>query len=145
MTLVLDASVIVKWLLQDPQRESDSEAATRLVEAVVAGAESVLQPPHWLVEVGAVLARASPDTASQDLLMLSALELQVADDPQVLSRGCGMAIELKQHLFDTLYHAVALETPDAVLITADERYYRAARSAGGIARLKDWGEDGRPE
>ena len=42
MTLVLDASVIVKWLLQDPQRESDSDAATRVVEAVVTGAESVL-------------------------------------------------------------------------------------------------------
>jgi len=130
---------MVKWLLQDPRREPDSEAATRLVEAIVDGAESILQPPHWLVEVGAVLARASPDTASQDLLMLSALELPIADDPHVLARACGMAIELKQHLFDTLYHAVALGTPEAVLITADERYFRAARSAGGIARLKDWG------
>lgn len=139
MTLVLDASVMVKWLLQDPRREPDSEAATRLVEAIVDGAESILQPPHWLVEVGAVLARASPDTASQDLLMLSALELPIADDPHVLARACGMAIELKQHLFDTLYHAVALGAPEAVLITADERYFRAARSAGGIARLKDWG------
>ena len=143
MTFVLDASVIVKWLLQDPQRESDSDAATRLVEAVVVGAESVLQPPHWLVEVGAVLARASPDTASQDLLMLSALELPAEHDPHVLSRACGMAIDLKQHLFDTLYHAVALEAPDAVLVTADERYFRAARSAGGIARLKDWSDYGR--
>ena len=145
MTFVLDASVIVKWLLQDPQRESESDAATRLVEAVVSGGESVLQPPHWLVEVGAVLARASPDTAAQDLLMLSALEFPAADDPRVLCRACEMAIELKQHLFDTLYHAVALEAPDAVLITADERYFRAARSAGDIARLKDWEEYGRSE
>jgi predicted nucleic acid-binding protein len=53
---------------------------------------------------------------------------------------CEMAIQLRQHLFDTLYHAVALETADAVLITADERYFRAARSIGGIARLKDWSE-----
>lgn len=140
MTFVLDASVIVKWLFQDPRRESDSEAATRLVEAVVNGAESVLQPPHWLVEVGAVLARTSPDTASKDLLMLSALELPAADEPRVLCRACEMAIDLRQHLFDTLYHAVALEAPGAVLITADERYFRAARSAGGIARLKDWSE-----
>jgi predicted nucleic acid-binding protein len=28
VTFVLDASVIVKWLLQDPQREVDSDAAT---------------------------------------------------------------------------------------------------------------------
>jgi predicted nucleic acid-binding protein len=143
VTLVLDASVIVKWLLQDPQRESDSDSATRLVEAVVSGAESVLQPPHWLVEVGAVLARASPDTAPQDLLMLSAMEIPEADDPRLLGRACEMAIDLKQHLFDTLYHAVALEAPDAVLITADERYFRAARSIGGIARLKDWRDNSR--
>ena len=62
-----------------------------------------------------------------------------------LARACGMAIDLKQHLFDTLYHAVALEAHDAVLITADERYFRATRSAGGIARLKDWSEDMRSE
>ena len=89
MTFVLDASVIVKWLLQDPQREPDSDAATGLVEAVVTGAESVLQPPHWLVEVGAVLARASPDSAAKDLLMLSALEFPTADDPRALRRACG--------------------------------------------------------
>lgn len=140
MTFVLDASVIVKWLLQDPQQESDSDVATRLVETVVTRPESVLQPRHWLVEVGAVLARTSPDTAQQDVLMLAAMEFPEADDPRLVRRGCKMAIDLKQHLFDTLYHAVALETPDAVLITADERYFRAARSVGGIARLKDWRE-----
>jgi predicted nucleic acid-binding protein len=138
VTLVLDASVIVKWLLQDPQRKSDSDAATRVVEAVVTGAESVLQPPHWLVEVGAVLARASPDTAAHDLVMLSGMDIPAADDPRLLRRACEMAINLKQHLFDTLYHAVAVETTDALLITADERYFRAARSIGRIARLKDW-------
>ena len=138
MTFVLDASVIVKWLLQDPQREPNTDAATGLVEAVVTGAESVLQPPHWLVEVGAVLARASPNSAAQDLLMLSALEFPTADNPRALHRACEMAIALKQHLFDTLYHAVALEASDSVLITADERYFRAARAAGSIARLRDW-------
>ncbi|MEX2496428.1 MAG: type II toxin-antitoxin system VapC family toxin [Woeseia sp.] len=141
MTFVLDASVIVKWLLQDPQRESDSHAATRLVETVIAGTESVLQPPHWLVEVGAVLARASPDTALDDVALLSALELPAADDPRALRRACEMAIDLKQHLFDTLYHAVALEAPDAVLITADERYFRAARSIGRITKLRDWSDN----
>ncbi len=49
-----------------------------------------------------------------------------------------MAIALKQHLFDTLHHAVALETPDALMITADERYFRAARSLSGILNLTNW-------
>jgi predicted nucleic acid-binding protein len=56
----------------------------------------------------------------------------------VLKRGVELAIELKQHLFDTYYHAVALETADAMLITADERYLRAARTKGRITYLMDW-------
>jgi predicted nucleic acid-binding protein len=55
-----------------------------------------------------------------------------------LGRGVELAIELKQHLFDTFYHAVALETPNTTLITADERYLRAARSKGQIIDLMDW-------
>jgi hypothetical protein len=49
-----------------------------------------------------------------------------------------LAVELKQHLFDTFYHAVALEYPDGVLITADERYLGSARAKGRIMALMDW-------
>jgi predicted nucleic acid-binding protein len=44
---------------------------------------------------------------------------------------------LRQHLFDTLYHAVALET-GATLVTADERYYETARGEGNITLLSDF-------
>ena len=56
--------------------------------------------------------RESPETAADDVTMLSALELSATDDPLILRRGVELAIELNQHLFDTFYHAVALETPD---------------------------------
>ena len=138
MTLVVDASVVIKWLLQDPQREAGTDRATRLMEQITQGEQSALQPPHWLVEVGAVLARESPTTAADDVAMLSALELPETNDPIVIRRGVELAIELKQHLFDTCYHAVALETPDTTFITADERYLRAARSKGRIMDLMDW-------
>jgi hypothetical protein len=42
-------------------------------------------------------------------------------------------MDLKQHLFDTLYHAVAVETDDALFITADDRSARA-----GAARRADF-------
>jgi predicted nucleic acid-binding protein len=135
---VIDASVVIKWLLQDPEREAGTDKATRLMELVTTGDQSVLQPTHWLVEVGAVLARESPGTAVDDVGMLTALELPTSDEFQVLQRGVTLAIELKQHLFDTYYHGVALETPDCVLITADERYLRAARAKGRIVGLMDW-------
>jgi len=56
----------------------------------------------------------------------------------VLRRGVELAIELKQHLFDTFYHAVALETPDGILVTADDRYLRAALGKAQIMHLMDW-------
>ena len=138
MSVVLDASVIVKWLLQDPEREAGTDRATQLMESVVKGDLPVLQPTHWLVEVGAVLARESPATAADDVTMLKALELPVTDEPKVLQRGVELGIELKQHLFDTFYHAVALENEDSVLVTADRRYLRAARAKGRIIDLMDW-------
>lgn len=138
MTVVVDASVVIKWLLQDPQREAGTDKATQLMESVTGGELQALQPSHWLAEVGSVLARESPDTALDDVAMLSALELAATDDPFVLRRGVALAIELKQHLFDTYYHAVALETPDTTLITADERYLRAAQAKGRIMYLMEW-------
>ncbi len=138
MIAVVDASVVIKWLLQDAEREVDTDKATQLMERVTNGEQPVLQPTHWIVEVGAVLARESPGTAVDDVGMLTALELPTTDDPQVLRRGVEVAMELKQHLFDTYYHGVALDTTDCVLITADERYLRAARAKGRIVSLMEW-------
>jgi predicted nucleic acid-binding protein len=138
VTLVVDASVLVKWLLQDPEREAGTDRATRLMEQVTNGGQQVLQPTHWIVEVGAVLARESPDTAADDVRMLAGLELSMTDDLHVLQRGVELAMELKRHLFDTYYHAVALETPDCVLVTADERYLRVAHAKGRIVSLTEW-------
>jgi predicted nucleic acid-binding protein len=138
VTVVLDASVMIKWLLQDHELEEDTEKATQLVERVAKGDLTVLQPAHWLAEVGAVLARKSPTTACDDVTMLQALEFPVTSDPLVLRRAVQLAIDLDQHVFDTLYHAVALEMPETTLVTADQRYIRAARRKGQIMDLVDW-------
>jgi predicted nucleic acid-binding protein len=135
---VIDASVIIKWLLQSPEREAETDRATRLMEHVARGEQLVLQPAHWIVEVGAVLARESPGTSVDDVGMLTTLELPVTHDPQILHRCVELAVELKQHPFDTYYHAVALETPDSVFITADQRYLRAAHTQGSIMSLAQW-------
>lgn len=138
MTLVVDASVVIKWLLSDPEREADTERATRLMEYVLAGGGRVVQPVHWLAEVGAALARLSPSTAEEDLLMLQALELSVNETSDVYLRACSLSIGLDRHLFETLYHAVALEEPEGELVTADDRYVRAAGSVGSVSRLSEW-------
>jgi predicted nucleic acid-binding protein len=136
---VIDASVVLKWLLEDPAREPDTKKALGIIESVVRGRLEVLQPVHWLAEVAAVAARLTPRTAVRDVAMLAALELPTTDDPSVIRRATRLAIETNHHLFDTLYHAVALEHEDALLVTADDRYYRKAERYGMITALRDWG------
>ena len=138
MTLVLDASVILKWLLEDPESEPYTDQAMAIIQAVIEGRASILQPMHWLPEVAAVLARLTPEMAIEDVELLAALQWPVTDDPQVMRRATLLAIETNAHVFDTLYHAVALEHEDALLITADDSYAKKAQSHGRILRLSDW-------
>jgi predicted nucleic acid-binding protein len=66
------------------------------------------------------------------------MDLPIAQHPSVMRRAVAMAIATGQHVFDTLYHAVALETPDTVLITADRRYLAKAAHYGCIRDLTLW-------
>ena len=138
--LVVDASVILKWLLEDPEAEDDTLTASELMRRVLSGEEEIIQPAHWLAEVSAVLSRLSPDSAVQDVEMLHALELPTRDDASTHRRACQLSIELKQHVFDTLYHSVALETDGALLVTADERYLRASRHLASVTSLSAWSQ-----
>ena len=133
--VVADASVIIKWLCPDRGDEADSERALALLRGVREGWVSLLQPPHWLAEVAAVLTRLSPKTVDDDVTDLHALRLLVLDTPEVYLTACELARSVDHHLFDTLYHAVALETADAMLVTADERYYKKAAGRGSIVLL----------
>jgi predicted nucleic acid-binding protein len=87
VTAVLDASVIVRWLLQDSERERDTDKASALLESVVRGEIAVLQPVHWLVEVAAVLARVTPQTAVDDIDQLAATERPTTNEPNALRRA----------------------------------------------------------
>jgi predicted nucleic acid-binding protein len=135
--VVIDASVAVKWTHPDPEVEADLDQAVRMLEAIKQGSIEVLQPPHWLLETLAVIARLRPDGADAALDLLDALELPVDDRFEVLERAVRLAVQLPHHLFDTLYHAVALEH-DALLVTADATYRNKARGMGNITHLSQW-------
>lgn len=138
MIVVLDASVILKWLFQDPSREPDTAKALVIIESVVSGRLEIIQPVHWLVEVAAVAARLTPHTAVSDVERLAALEFPTNGGPDIMRRATDLAIATDHHLFDTLYHAVAIETEDALLVTADERYLQKAERYGMITALRYW-------
>ena len=54
-----------------------------------------------------------------------------------LRRAADLSIALNHHLFDTLYHAVALEE-GATLVTADAAYFGKAKDLGGVELLADF-------
>jgi predicted nucleic acid-binding protein len=135
---VLDASVIVKWAFPDRVREAHAERALSLLHAVHAGRLSVVEPPHWLAEVAAVVTRLAPDRAPDVVALMHAMEFQVLDELEVYLEATRLSAESGQHVFDTLYHAVALRRRGASLVTADERYYRNARRAGRVVLLQDF-------
>lgn len=136
-TVVLDASVVVKWVLADPASEPHTDRALHVLRQIQAGTVATLEPPHWLAEVAAVLCRLVPQRAREVLDLLQAMELPVSDDPDLYGRACELSVQLRAHVFDTLYHAVALSATDGVLITADESYYRRAARAGRIRPLAE--------
>ena len=137
MRLVVDASVAVKWVLPDSAVESDTDRAAALLNAVQENRLELVQPPHWLAEVAAVISRLRPEVANEAVDLLAALELAVEADAEIYKRASRIARQFDHHLFDTLYHALALER-DAVLVTADDRYLRKAATLGGIVSLRRW-------
>lgn len=135
MLVTLDASVICKWFLPR-EREPDWLQASELAEKLKSGDLTVLQPVHWVAEVLAVLVRWTPDEHSLQVERVLGLELSIFDHPDVYRLANRMAAQHGAHLFDALYHAVAIEV-GATLITADERYYRATRTQGRIKLLRE--------
>lgn len=137
-TVVLDAGVVVKWIFADRPDESHSLQALHILQSIKESRVTVVQPPHWLAEVAAVTVRLEPLRARQAVSLLHALELPVVATTDLYPKACELSASLHQHLFDTLYHAVALTEPGAMLVTADDQYYRKAHRAGRIVRLKEY-------
>jgi predicted nucleic acid-binding protein len=137
---VVDASVAVKWFAEGDWvlREEHIEPALEILKASAHGTIDFYQPPHFLAEVAAVLSCLKPDSAQQDIDNLAALDITWAAPTVAYTRAIDIACQLNHHLFDTLYHAVALSVPNAVLVTADRRYFDKAKHLGQIAWLADF-------
>jgi predicted nucleic acid-binding protein len=136
LKVVIDASVTIKWVLSDKPDEQDVHLALQLLASVDDGVVEALQPAHWIAEVLAVVARFDRTRLRSTVQLLSAMPKHLVASDSIYERAGEMAADLDHHLFDTLYHAVALGS-DATFVTADEKYYARARHLGGIQRLAD--------
>ena len=138
MRLVVDASVAVKWFLGSRSEEPHLAQAEAVAAAIGRSETELLAPGHWVAEVIAVLARIDPTAVDDALLFLHDMKPNLIQGVKVLKRAADLSIALDHHLFDTLYHAVALEE-GATLVTADANYFGKAKNLGGTELLANFG------
>ena len=137
MNLVIDASVAVKWIMRQPATEPNVDEALAVLRSLRAGTHKALVPPHFKAEVLAVVARLRPQRVPITFGILSSAGMEVVATDTAVRRAADLAIRLQHHLFDTLYHAVAIET-GGTLITSDQVYYAKAAGRGSIQLLEDF-------
>ncbi len=139
--LVVDASVAVKWFIRDIEEDKDVTSAVDILIGVRRNNIELIQPPHWIAEIIAVLSRLQPDFTNDAIDLLDAMEIPIRAESSVYKLASHLAIEMNHHLFDTLYHALALQE-NATLLTADHRYFRKSVNHGSICMLEDFNFDG---
>ena len=131
MIWVLDASVALKWFFADRADEPLVAPAIALLQRFQTGEDRFLCPPHFMAEMAAVLARESPESAKDNVNDLLTMTWETMADEVVYRRAIALANTLDHHLFDTLYHAVAL-VHGATLVTADAKYFKKAKAQNAI-------------
>jgi predicted nucleic acid-binding protein len=124
VSLVIDASVAIKWVLDEPG--SDAAAALR--------DENLIAPELWLVEVANVLWRRarrgemSGEEARARLVSLRGAPVEAAPIERDLLAAADLANALDHPVYDCLYLAMAIREETEV-ITADKRFFSAVAAS----------------
>lgn len=134
---VVDASVVIKWFLAEPQ----TEAAHRLL----AGNHDLLVPDLVYAEVGNILWKRlrrgelhqEPALAIMQAVVNLALETH-ASSPLAVS-ALEIAHQTQRTAYDSLYLALAVRETSA-LVTADAKFYHALHG-GPLSQHLIWIED----
>ena len=132
--LVIDASVSLKWALDD--EEATAEAAA-LLNAALDDGRQLVAPSLWLYEVtnGLVTAvrrnRVGEEAGSRALGLLRMVGVRLAD-PEA-EDTYGAAIKYRIAAYDAAYLALAA-TIEADLWTGDRRFYDAVRESVDFVR-----------
>ncbi len=131
MTLVIDASVALKWVLD----EAGSDIARTLL------AESLTAPALWQAEAAnAIWKRArrgelSPAEASNGLAILTASVVVSIPIEIDLEKALSIAMEIDHPIYDCLYLAAA-ERLSTQLVTADARFINRVRATPYAPRVR---------
>lgn len=133
MSLVVDASVVIKWLIDEPLHDN----ARRLLAA----GENLHAPDLLIAEVGniawkkATRKEIEASQARSIALALPDLPLSLHASDELIDRALQIALVINHPVYDCLYLACA-EVLNATLVTADERLGKATAGTAlaGICR-----------
>lgn len=128
MSLVIDASVALKWVLAEPGQA----AADALLD------EDLIAPSSWLLEAANALWRRaqrgelSGDEAHERLSELFNAPVTAVPIEDDLSAAAALAQRLGHPVYDCLYLALAVREQTQV-VTADRRFWAVAQTAPDLA------------
>jgi predicted nucleic acid-binding protein len=132
VSIVVDASVALKWVLDEPGRE----AADALID------EELVAPTLWLLEAANALWRRvrrgelSHGEATERLLALADAPVVASDIEDDLFAAADLANALGHPVYDCLYLAAAIRE-DTYVITADSRFHAVvSREPALAARIR---------
>ena len=122
MSIVIDASIALKWVIPEPGSEAAGELRS----------QHLIAPTLWIAEAANALWRlvrrgeVTPDQAFRRYAELAdAPVAPIALEPHV-GAAFNLATRIKQPIYDCLYLAVALHH-DTHVVTADRRFAAAVR------------------
>ncbi len=124
MSIVIDASVALKWVLDEP----GAEAAAALRD------ERLIAPSLWLVEAANALWRharrgeISGDEAKERLVKLRGAPVAAGAIETDILAAAELASALDHPVYDCLYLAMAIRE-DTYAITADTRFHAVANQS----------------
>jgi predicted nucleic acid-binding protein len=129
VTLVIDASVAVQWVL--PETQSDAANALRLA------GEPLIAPDLVYAEIGnaiwkrAIQREISATEATEALAAAAGAYTTLLPMAELAARATEIAIALRHPIYDCFYLALAARE-NAPLISADKRLLTAAKKVKGI-------------
>ena len=136
MSIVIDASVAVKWVI--PEADSDLALALRT--------EELVSPAIWLAEASNALWRLvrlgqlAADQALTRMLQLKSAPVSTSEIGSLVEQALRLAIEIDHPVYDCLYLALAIDRATHV-VTDDGRFARAADRPGLEGRVRRLGDE----
>ena len=129
MSLVVDASVGLKWVLQEPD--------SHLANALACGREALLMPDFWLNEATNVLwlqvrrKTLQPEEAREGLTLLRELiQPTPTSDLALHDVALEIGLEVNHPTYDTLYLAFAIAMGARAVVMADGPFAAAMKRHG---------------